>query len=72
MAELAHSDVVYVDHLPDGTILGEIPFDDPEKFMALMHERMTPENFRAFLCELTRLYAKEYPEETREILQQMQ
>jgi hypothetical protein len=71
MAELAHPDEVYVDHLPDGTILGEIPFDDPEKLMALARERMTPENYVAFCKGLVLLGLQECPEETRAIFQQM-
>lgn len=43
MNQYAGLDADYYDHLPDGTILGKIPYDDGEKMIALLQEHMTPE-----------------------------
>ncbi|MFJ4356883.1 hypothetical protein ACIP25_11500 [Streptomyces massasporeus] len=69
MAELAHLDADYYDHLPDGTILGKMPFDDHEKLIALLRERMIPENYEAFVNEFVRLYAEKHPEKIRQAQQ---
>lgn len=45
------SDVIY-DHLPDGTILDPMPFDDAEKLVELLRERMTPETFEQLAVQL--------------------
>jgi hypothetical protein len=68
MAELVNPDEDYYDHLPDGTILGRIPFDDAEKFITLCAERMTPENFATFVREFVRLCAQKHPDEMLKIL----
>ncbi|GHF07865.1 hypothetical protein GCM10014715_74680 [Streptomyces spiralis] len=52
MPDQAHSDEVIYDHLPDGTILGPIPFHDAEKMVALLKKRMAPENFQILTDEL--------------------
>lgn len=40
---------VFYDHLPDGTILGPVPFDDTEKMIQLVRRRMTPEAITAMI-----------------------
>ncbi|GAB2718326.1 hypothetical protein [Streptomyces bullii] len=45
------SEVIY-DHLPDGTILDPMPFDDARKLVELLRERMTPETFELLVAEL--------------------
>ena len=44
-------DVIH-DHLPDGTTLGPIPFDDPEKLFELLRERMAPETLELLTAML--------------------
>ncbi|MBD9721936.1 hypothetical protein PV755_09350 [Streptomyces caniscabiei] len=43
---------VFYGHLPDGTILGPVPFDDTEKMIELVRQRMTPEAITAMIERL--------------------
>jgi hypothetical protein len=70
MTQHASPDEDYYDHLPDGTILGKIPFDEPEKLIALYQERMTPENFEIFVRKYLTLARQKYPELIEELAQQ--
>jgi hypothetical protein len=46
-------DAVLHDHLPDGTILGPMPFHDGAAMAALLAERMAPEVFTALVERLS-------------------
>lgn len=58
MPDHAQTEPDYYDHLPDGTLLGPMPYDNPEELVALLQKRMTPEVYQQFTEELHRLAAE--------------
>ncbi len=68
MPELADPDEDYYDHLPDGTILSKMPFDDGDAMLTLLRERMTPEDFAVCMAECVRHFAQKHPEQLLRML----